>query len=74
MGRKLLTRPRARRARRTGQSPYAKHRKREYKYSPSYYAWRRQVTGKAHRLEAAHVTTARLGKRELQSGKHPNAM
>jgi len=33
MGRRLITRPKKRRARRTGQSPYARHGKREYLYS-----------------------------------------
>jgi len=42
-------------AERKAQSPYQKYHKREYRYSPAYYAWRRTITGKAHRLEQDHA-------------------
>ena len=38
-----------RRDRRTGQSPYARHGKRETTYSPAYYAWLAKITGKTRR-------------------------
>jgi hypothetical protein len=40
-----------RRDRKSGESPYARHRKREYSYSSQYHEWRRSVTGKASRAE-----------------------
>ena len=39
-------------------SPYQKYAKREYKYSPAYYAWRRSVVGTAHRLEGGQNAKA----------------
>ncbi len=38
-------------------SPYARYGKREYQYSPRYYAWRRSITGKAANAEKVHAQT-----------------
>ena len=42
MGRKLFSRPRSRRARKTGQSPYQRHGKAPHYYSAEYQSWRSQ--------------------------------
>ena len=51
--------PKKRRDRRSGQSPYARYSKTETIYSPQYYAWYREATGKAHRMD--------LGRRGISS-------
>lgn len=47
MGRKLTSRPRSRRARKTGKSPYQTHGKSPFVYSAAYQQWRSQHVKKA---------------------------
>lgn len=36
-------------ASRSGKSPYAKHNKAPFQYSPAYYTWKASVTGRSQR-------------------------
>jgi len=46
--------PRKLRDRRSGQSPYQRHRKAPYRYSGEYYSWLSQFKRIARELEYAH--------------------
>ena len=50
--------PAKRRDRRTGESPYARHHKREFLYSSGYYDWRRKHTAKKANAEKEHRPSA----------------